>query len=152
MADTTQAASEEVEYSEDKIAVHWREEEYVEPPAQYRDQAHANDNSILERFAPERFPECFEDYAELLDWDKKWDTLLDSSKPPFFKWFVGGRLNACVNCVDRHLESRGEENAIIWVAEPEDDAPVEITYRELHRRVNEFAALLKDFVAVKPKD
>ena len=52
MADTTQASSEEVEYSEDKIAVHWREEEYVEPPERYRAQANANDPSILERFRP----------------------------------------------------------------------------------------------------
>ncbi len=123
MADTTQdtATEEEVEYSEDKIAVHWREEEYVEPPEQYTEQANANDKSILERFAPENFPDCFVEYAELLDWDKKWDEIVDTSNPPFFKWWVGGKLNACVNCVDRHLESRGDENAIIWVAEPEDD-------------------------------
>jgi acetyl-CoA synthetase len=152
MADTTQSASEEEEYSENQIAVHWREEEYYQPPEQFKGQANANDDSILERFSPERFPECFEEYADLLTWDQKWDTLLDTSKPPFFKWFVGGKLNACVNCVDRHLESRGDENAIIWVAEPEDDAPVEITYNELYRRVNEFAALLKDFVGVKPQD
>ena len=61
-------------------------------------------------------------------WDRKWDTVLDTSNPPFFKWFVGGRLNACVNCVDRHLESRGDHNALIWVPEPEDVEPVEITY------------------------
>ncbi len=152
MAETTQSAPEEEEYSENQIAVHWREEEYYQPPEEFKDQANAGDDSILERFAPDRFPECFEEYAELLDWEKKWDTLLDSSNPPFFKWFVGGKLNACVNCVDRHLESRGDENAIIWVPEPEEVDPVEITYRDLHRRVNEFAALLKDFVGIKPQD
>src|SRR5205807_278143 len=152
MADTTQAASEEVEYSEDKIAVHWREEEYVAPPEQYKEQANAGDQSILERFAPENFPQCFEDYAEMLTWDKKWDEIVDTSNPPFFKWWVGGRLNACVNCVDRHLDARGDENAIIWVPELEEDETLEITYRELHRRVNEFAALLKDFCQVKPQD
>ncbi|HEY1522520.1 MAG TPA: acetate--CoA ligase [Solirubrobacteraceae bacterium] len=152
MAETTQSASDEEEYSENQIAVHWREEEYYQPPERFKEQANANDDSLLERFSSEHFPECFEEYAELLTWDTKWDTLLDTSKPPFFKWFVGGKLNACVNCVDRHLESRGDENAIIWVAEPEDDAPLEITYRELHRRVNEFAALLKDFVGAKPQD
>jgi acetyl-CoA synthetase len=152
MAETTQSAQEEEEYSENQIAVHWREEEYYQPPEQFKGQANANDESILERFSPEKFPECFEEYAELLSWDKKWDTLLDSSNPPFFKWFVGGKLNACVNCVDRHLESRGDENAIIWVAEPEDDEPLEITYKDLHRRVNEFAALLKDFVGARPQD
>jgi acetyl-CoA synthetase len=152
MAETTQGASEEVEYSENQIAVHWREEEYYQPPEEFRGKANANDDSILKRFGPDNFPDSFIEYADLLDWDQKWDTLLDSSNPPFFKWFVGGKLNACVNCVDRHLESRGDENAIIWVAEPEDDAPVEITYRDLHRRVNEFAALLKGFVGAKPQD
>jgi acetyl-CoA synthetase len=152
MADTTQSPSEEVEYSEDKIAVHWREEKYVDPPGELKAQANANDESILRRFSPENFPDCFVEYAEMLDWDKKWDEVLDTSNPPFFKWFVGGRLNASVNCVDRHVESRGDENAIIWVPEPEEDAQQEITYAELHRRVNEFAALLKDFCGVKPRD
>jgi len=144
MAETVkEAAGGEREYSETEIAVHWREEEYVQPPEGFKEQATAGDESLLERFREENFPECFEDYADMLTWDKKWDTLLDSSNPPFFKWFVGGRLNACVNCVDRHLESRGEKNAIVWVPEPEDDEIVEITYSDLHRRVNEFASLLK---------
>ena len=154
MAETAQGTGgeEEVEYSEDKIAVHWREEEYVQPPEEFKAQANAGDESILERFSPERFPECFVEYAEMLDWDKKWDQIVDVSNPPFFKWWVGGRLNACVNCVDRHLESRGDENAIIWVPELEEDEQQAITYRDLHRRVNEFAALLKDFCGVKPQD
>jgi acetyl-CoA synthetase len=54
--------------------------------------------------------------------------------------------------VRRHLETRGDKNALIWVQEPEDVEPVEITYAELHRRVNEFAALLRDFVGVKAGD
>ena len=58
----------------------------------------------------------------MLTWDRKWDTILDTSNPPFWKWWVGGRLNACVNCVDRHLESRGGKNALIWVPEPEEEA------------------------------
>src|SRR5436853_163214 len=103
MAETTHSAPEEEEYSENQIAVHWREEEYYQPPERFKEQANANDDSILESFSPEQFPECFTEYAELLSWDRKWDTLLDSSNPPFFKWFVGGQLNACVNCVDRHL-------------------------------------------------
>jgi acetyl-CoA synthetase len=148
MADTT----EEREYSETDIAVHWREEKYVDPPEEFKEQANANEESILERFSPDNFPECFEEYAEMLTWDKKWDEIVDTSNPPFFKWWVGGKLNACVNCVDRHLESRGDEDAIIWVAEPEDDEPVRITYKELHRRVNEFAALLKEFCEVSPRD
>ncbi len=139
-------------WSESEIAVHWREEEYYPPPADFVKQANANDPAILERFSPENFPDCFLDYAEMLTWDKQWDEILDTSNPPFFKWFVGGKLNACVNCVDRHLESRGDKNAIIWVPELEEDETKEITYRELHRRINEFAALLKDFAELKTQD
>jgi acetyl-CoA synthetase len=138
--------------SESQIAVHWREGDYYPPPAEFVKQANANDPAILDRFSPDNFPDCYLDYAEMLTWDKKWDQILDTSNPPFFKWFVGGKLNACVNCVDRHLESRGEKNAIIWVPELEEDEQQDITYRELHRRVNEFAALLRDFAGLKKQD
>ncbi len=157
MADVTEnpptaAETAETESSEAQIAVHWREEEYFEPPDAFAAQANANDPEILERFSEERFPESYAEYAEMLDWDRKWDTIVDTSNPPFFKWFVGGRLNACVNCVDRHLETRGDHNALIWVPEPEDVEPVEITYAELHRRVNEFAALVRDFTGLTTGD
>jgi acetyl-CoA synthetase len=92
MADTTKPAPDETsedEVSEAQIAVHWREEEYYEPPAAFVAQANANEPAILERFSEKHFPECFIDYADMLTWDKKWDTLLDTSNPPFFKWFVG---------------------------------------------------------------
>jgi acetyl-CoA synthetase len=145
-------AQEVTEVSESQIAVHWREEEFYPPPASLMEQANANDPAIRERFSEERFPECFEEYAELLTWDRKWDTVLDTSDPPFWKWWIGGRLNACVNCVDRHLEDRGNKNALIWVPELEDHETKEITYEELHRRINEFAALLRDFGGVQTGD
>ena len=88
----------------------------------------------------------------MLTWDRKWDTILDTTNPPFWKWWVGGRLNACVNCVDRHLASRGDKNALIWVPEPEDEETKEISYEELHRRINEFAALLREFGGVSSGD
>jgi len=138
--------------SEAQIAVHWREEEYIEPPAAFVAQANASDPAILERFSEEHFPDCFIEYAEMLTWDRKWDTILDTSDPPFWKWWVGGRLNASVNCVDRHLASRGDKNALIWVPEPEDDETEEITYAELHRRMNEFAVLLVEFGGVSTGD
>ncbi|MEO6859463.1 MAG: acetate--CoA ligase [Solirubrobacteraceae bacterium] len=144
--------ADETAVSEAQIAVHWREEEYIEPPAEFVKQANANDPAILERFSEEHFPDCFTEYADMLTWDHKWDTVLDTSNPPFWKWFVGGRLNACVNCVDRHVETRGDKNALIWVPEPEDAETREITYADLHRRVNEFAALLQDFVGAKTGD
>src|SRR6266581_3163086 len=145
-------AAEEVQVSEAQIAVHWREEDYYYPPAKFIGQANANDPAILERFAEERFPECFKEYADLLDWDAYWHTTLDTSNPPFWKWFVGGRLNACYNCVDRHLARDRNKAAIIWVPEPETEDTQAITYQELYQRVNEFAALLRDFCGLKTGD
>jgi acetyl-CoA synthetase len=152
MANAVRNTDEQDQYSENDIAVHWREENTVAPPPGFTRHANANDPGIIERFTEDHFPQCFEEYAELLSWDRKWDTTLEDSNPPFFKWWVGGRLNACVNCVDRHLEARGDRNAFIWVPEREDEELRPITYSDLHRRVNEFAALLRDFAAVNEGD
>ncbi len=95
----------EPQVSESQIAVHWREEEYFEPPAAFVAQANAADPAIFDRFGEENFPGCFTEYADLLTWDKPWHTMLDTSNPPFWKWFAGGKLNACYNCVDRHAEA-----------------------------------------------
>jgi len=145
-------SEQEEEISESQIAVHWREEEYLQPPAKFIGQANASDPAIIERFSEKNFPECFKDYADLLTWDHYWHTTLDTSNPPFWKWFVGGKLNASYNCVDRHLETSPNKAALIWVPEPEDEDTKAITYRELHRRVNEFAALLQDCGGVKTGD
>ncbi|MGA8207016.1 MAG: acetate--CoA ligase [Candidatus Dormiibacterota bacterium] len=145
-------AEEEVEVSEAQIAVHWREEELYPPPPRFVGQANAADPAIFDRFKEERYPECFKEYADLLSWDTYWHTTLDTSNPPFWKWFVGGRLNASYNCVDRHRASSPNRAAIIWVPEPESEEPISITYQELYRRVNEFAALLRDFAGVMTGD
>jgi acetyl-CoA synthetase len=52
-----------------------------------------------------------------LSWESYWHAVLDTSHPPFWKWFAGGRLNACHNCVDRHLAARPNQAALIWVPE-----------------------------------
>src|SRR6516162_8780433 len=140
------------EVSEAQIAVHWREEEYYPPPASFVAQANAADPAIRKRFGEDKFPECFREYADLLDWDQPWHTTLDTSNAPFFKWFVGGRLNASYNCVDRHAEASADKTAIIFVPELESEEPVHISYAELQRRVNEFAALLRDFAGLKAGD
>jgi acetyl-CoA synthetase len=142
----------EAQTSEAQIAVHWREEDYYYPPAKFIAQANAADPAILERFREERFPECFKEYADLLTWDAYWHTTLDTSNPPFWKWFVGGRLNASYNCVDRHLATDRNKAAFIWVPEPEAEETKTITYQELFCRVNEFAALLRDFGGVQTGD
>ena len=90
--------------------------------------------------------------CRLLAWDKYWDTTLDASNPPFWKWFAGGKLNVCYNCVDRHLAKYKNKAALICVPEPESQAPVAITYQELYVRVNEMAALLRDFAGLKTGD
>jgi acetyl-CoA synthetase len=144
--------AQSVQVSEAQIAVHWREEGYYFPSAAFIGQANASDPRIFERFAEDRFPECFKEYADLLSWDSYWHTTLDTSNPPFWKWFVGGRLNASYNCVDRHLRTSRDKAAIIWVPEPESADTQVITYQELYRRVNEFAALLRDFCGVKTGD
>jgi acetyl-CoA synthetase len=138
--------------SEAQIAVHWREEDYLYPPARFIAQANSADPDIYQRFSEDNFPECFRDYADLLDWDRYWHTTLDTSDPPFWKWFVGGRLNASYNCVDRHMEKTPNKAAIIWVPEPEGQSTEAITYRELYRRVNEMAALLRDFCGLRAGD
>ncbi|MHB1595727.1 MAG: acetate--CoA ligase [Streptosporangiaceae bacterium] len=147
-----EAQASEAQVSEAQIAVHWREEEYYYPPATFIGQANASDPAIFGRFGEDRFPECFREYADLLSWDSYWNTILDTSRPPFWKWFAGGRLNACYNCVDRHLAARPNQAALIWVPEPEAEVTQAVTYRELYQRVNEVAAMLRDFAGVKAGD
>jgi len=135
-----------------QIAVHWKEEDLIPPPASFVAQANLIDPAIVESFREENFPECFRQYADLLDWKTYWHTTLDTAKPPFWKWFVGGKLNACHNCVDRHLVQHKNKAAFIFVPEPEQEALQVITYRELYVRVNETAAMLRDFAGLQAGD
>src|SRR5262252_1172451 len=145
-------AQETLELSEAQIAVHWREEEYIYPPAPFIAQANMTDPQIYERFSLEHFPEYFKEYADLLSWYQYWHTTLDTSDAPCWKWFVGGRINAAYNCVDRHLARYKNKAAIVYVPEPEDEPHVALTYQELYTRVNEMAALLRDFAGIKAGD
>ncbi|HEY7144432.1 MAG TPA: acetate--CoA ligase [Streptosporangiaceae bacterium] len=144
--------SSQTPVSEAQIAVHWREEGYLAPPQKFIDQANAADDAIYARFGEENFPECFKDYADLLSWDAPWHTTLDTSNPPFWKWFVGGKLNASYNCVDRHAAANPDKTAMVFVPELEEDAHVHISYSELLRQVNEFAAVLRDSLGLKTGD
>jgi propionyl-CoA synthetase len=88
-------------------------------------------------------PEAFwAEAAEAIDWERRWDRVLDDSRPPFYRWFAGARLNTCWNAVDRHVAAgHGERLALIW------DSPVtgqilRFTYRELRDRVARFAGVL----------
>src|ERR1700761_457040 len=123
-------AAEDSESSEATIAVHWREEGYYPPPPKFIGQANASDPAILNRFAEKNFPECFRESAALLRGDESCHPTRDTSAPPFWKWFTGGKLNASYNCVDRHLAKYKNKAAITFVPEPESEAPVYVTYRE----------------------
>ena len=140
------------EVSEAQIAVHWKEEGYIQPSAQFIAQANMTDPAVYERFSLENFPECFKEYADLLDWYQYWHTTLDTSDAPCWKWFLGGKINACYNCVDRHLPKYKNKAAILYIPEPEDEAHVALTYQELYVRVNELSALLRDFAGLKTGD
>jgi propionyl-CoA synthetase len=83
--------------------------------------------------------------AESVKWIKKWDKVLDDSKKPFYKWFVGGELNTCYNAVDVHVESgRGDQVAIIHDS-PVTNSVTKITYKELLDKVSRFAGVLAGF-------
>ena len=151
-AATKAAEPEAVQSTEAEIAVHWKEESYILPTPKFIGQANLTDPGVMERFGEKNFPECYKEYADLLSWDEYWHTTLDTSEPPFWKWFVGGKLNVSYNCVDRHLAKYKNKAAIIFVPEPEGDAPVVVTYQELWVRVNEMAALLRDFAGLKAGD
>jgi len=143
---------EVVETSESQIAVHWQEEGYYQPSEEFVAQANVNDKSIYDRFSLAHFPECFKEYAELLDWDKPWHTTLDTSDAPCWKWFVGGKLNVSYNCIDRHLAKNKNKTAIHFVPDSEEERIQHITYQELYVRVNEVTALLRDFCGLKTGD
>ena len=110
-------------------------------PEGFANNAHVNDDSVFAQAAAD--PEAFwASIADELHWFKKWDQVLDESDPPFYKWFVGGKLNITYNCLDRHLTSwRRNKAAIIWEGEPGDQ--VVLTYYDLWREVNKFANALK---------
>ena len=86
--------------------------------------------------------EFWGEQAELIDWNKKPERILDFSKPPFRKWFVGGETNLCHNAVDRHLKDRADQPALIYIS-TETDETASYTFTKLHREVNCFAAVLK---------
>jgi acetyl-CoA synthetase len=121
------------------IEARLHEQEYFRPPTEFVGQANASDPAIHDEVG--EFPEGFEQYAELLDWDEHWDEVLDASNPPFYEWFVGGELNASYNCIDRHLDERKNQTALLW--EGEGGEQRNISYQDLYRRVNETAAALR---------
>ncbi len=127
-----------------EIAVYWQEEEYYHAPDSFIEQANLKDRDVFKRFALENFPDYYKEFSAMLDWYQPWDTLLDSSNPPFWRWYIGGKLNASFNCIDRHLDIHKNKAALYFVPEPEDEPIAAITYQELYVRVNEMAVYLQE--------
>jgi len=84
--------------------------------------------------------------AQLIDWERPFDSVCDASRPPFTRWFVGGRTNLCHNAVDRHLATRAAQNALICVS-TETGAERVYSFAELHAEVNRMAACLQSLGA-----
>jgi len=146
------SVKENIESSESSIAVHWQEENYFYASPGFIGQANLTDETIYERFNLDNFPDYFTEYANLLTWYKSWDTVLDTSDAPCWKWFKGGLINVSYNCIDRHLKKNKNKTAIHFVPELENEKIEHVTYQELYVRVNEFAALLRDFAGLKRGD
>jgi acetyl-CoA synthetase len=117
-----------------------REKRKFPPPKDFVKRANVNTPSIYKDAAknPARF---WERFARELHWFKPWKKALEW-KVPYAKWFVGGKLNVSYNCLDRHIETaRRTKAALIWEGEPGDTRT--LTYWDLYREVNRFAAALK---------
>ncbi|MGH8291785.1 MAG: acetate--CoA ligase [Steroidobacteraceae bacterium] len=143
---------QKTDLSEAEIAVHWQEEDYYQPAVSFIAQANLTDGDIFKRFDVQNFPECFKEFADLLTWYKYWETTLDTSNAPFWRWFTGGMINVSYNCVDRHLAKYRNKAAIHFVPELEHEPVQHVTYQELYVRVNEMAALLRNMCGLKAGD
>jgi acetyl-CoA synthetase len=117
------------------------EVERFEPPREFREKALLSDPSVYEQATRDPLG-WWTRQAEELHWFRRWDEVLEDSDPPFYKWFVGGTINASYNCLDRHVEAgRGERVAFHWRGEEGEER--DITYAQLLAEVERLANALK---------
>ncbi len=103
----------------DDIDVLLHEHRKFPPPAAFAKDAHVNSSAMHDRGAKD-YEAFWAEMARELEWSKPWKTVLEWD-PPYAKWFVGGKLNASVNCLDRHVRgARRNKAALIWEGEPGD--------------------------------
>jgi acetyl-CoA synthetase len=123
------------------------------PTKEFSEKAHINSMEAYKSMYQQSIqdPEKFwSEVANDLHWFKKWDTVLEDSKKPFFSWYKGAKTNLCYNCVDRHLEGPNKNKAaVIWEGEPGEEKV--LTYQDLHREICKFANGLKS-LGVKKGD
>ena len=111
------------------------------PSREMKRTAWVSESKIYRRALKNPF-EFWESYAKELVWVRRWRKVY-REKLPHFSWFVGGKLNACYNCVDRWLEEKRNKIALMWEPENPDERERKFTYYELYREVNRFASALK---------
>ena len=123
-----------------EIAALLNEDRQFPPSPEWKRSANISDPSVYGRAAAD--PEAFwADFAKELDWIQPWEQVLKWI-PPYAQWFIGGKLNASANCLDRHVRTpRRNKAAIIWEGEPGDRRT--LTYWDLYREVSAFANVLK---------
>mgnify|MGYP001339088442 CR=1 FL=1 len=115
------------------------EERRFDPPGKFTAEANAQ-RGIHEEASAD--PMAFwAKESEKIEWRKPWDTLLDSSDAPFYRWFEGGRLNVTESCLDRHVKSHPDRVAFHWEGEPGDS--ISLTYSDLLAQVCQCAGALK---------
>ena len=122
---------------EERDGIYW-------PSENMKEKAFVTDPEIYKeaRKNPEKF--WAEKALELIDWfDSEWD-YVQKWEPPFFKWFKGAKVNLSYNCIDRHVEDKGNKPAIIWEPEPVEEDRRVLTYNDLHKKVQVFANVLKE--------
>jgi acetyl-CoA synthetase len=111
------------------------------PSKEVIDQANIKDYDKLYKYSIENREQFWAEEAENLEWFKKWDKVLDDSEKPFYKWYVGGKINIVHNAIDRHLKTwRRNKLALIWEGEPGDFRT--FSYHALDREVRKFANIL----------
>jgi acetyl-CoA synthetase len=143
------ALKRSTDVSDETLSNLMHEDRRFEPPADLA--ANANVKAEVYAEADADRLAFWEKAAERLSWETRWDRVLDWDDAPFAKWFVGGRINAAYNCVDRHVEAgNGDKVAYHWVGEPENDTR-DITYAELKDLVCQGANALTD-LGVKAGD
>jgi acetyl-CoA synthetase len=127
--------------NESGLGSHQPTSERFEPGDAFVEQANVSEESVYEAFETD-WPGAWERAADLLDWDQSYASVLEDRGEGRYGWFPDGRLNACHNCVDRHLEGRKNQVAIAW--EGRNGESRTYTYLELYHEVNEFAAGLRE--------
>ena len=127
------------------------EQKIFEIPASAKEKAWIDNDTYLNMYQESvEDPEGFwNKQADRLEWFKKWDRTLDwDYNKAYIRWYEGGKLNVSHNCLDRHLEARGDQKALIWES---DDPKVDrsFTYKQLHSEVSKFANVMKALGVVK---